>query len=421
MTILLYKTLLAALSLAGMAGALLWLRDDARATWASRWLNTPVCWCLTRLLPWFAIYVVAGFATQSDVATAFWPQGLGVVEGRVPYRDFECFFGPLFPCLLALPLLVWKDPRALVLFLSALEAWAAALTLRATGTATDRAARTRWLVFYFLAPGPLLLAVVGGQEDFLVWFAGLLLWHSLLRFREVGAGLLTVIFTLFTKPLFVVPAAALLGLSQRRWRFLAGAVPAAAVVLVALWALTGRQFLQVLGQSDNISPPNLWIWLHWLSAGWIPIENPLLSLVMVGVVTLLAAAYFAAYRERITSNSSRYFAAWTVIFVLSMLLNLKSLGAYFGYFALPSLAVFFDLGDRRALGWWLALGTLAPIESSLWYRIDCQLLTGLPGTPLVALEYALQGVMLAALVFIGLAAHRVVRLAPPAMSPAPAS
>ncbi len=397
-----------------------WLRDETRARRTARWLNVPVCWTIARFLPWLAVYVVAGFATQSDVSTVFWPQAHGVVEGGLPYRDFECFYSPLFPYLIALPVLLWNDPRVLVLFLSLLEAVTVALTLRAAGVAPRTSARSRWLAFYFFAPGPLLLAVIGGQEDFLMWTGAVLLWLTLTRFRDFGTGLLTVVCTLFSKPLFLIPAAAFFGLSRRRWQFLAGAGPAALVVLAGLWVLTGRAFLHVLDASENIDPPNLWIWLHWLSGGRIPIGNPALSMIMVATVTGFGAWYFSRHAAAVAASHRHFFAAWTVLFALSMLINLKSLGAYFAYFALPALALFLELNDRRALLWWLVLGALAPIESSLWYRTGRPLLSGLPSTPLVALDYALQGVMLVALVALALSAHRFLRQTPPAEAALPA-
>lgn len=417
MKIFLYKSLLTAASLLGMWVAHLWLRDEARARRFGRWLDVPAWWALTRVLPWIAIYFVAGFATQSDVATTFWPQARGAVEGGIPYRDFESFFSPLFPYLIGLPMLVWKDPRAIVLFLSLLEAVTAAWTLRAARYEVGSPERVRLLAYYFLSPGPLLLAIVGGQEDFLLWSGGLLLWLAYKRAGDFGTGLLTIVCTLLTKPLFVIPAAAFFGLSRKRGRFLLGAVPAAVLVLVVLWVLTGTKFLAVLSQSGNISPPNIWIWLHWLSAGLIPIEHPSLSLAMVGFVTLFALFYFARNATRIAASQQKFYTAWTVLFILSLLLNLKSLGAYVAYFSLPALVLFWQLRSRAALAAWLVLGTLAPIESSLWYRTGEKLLTGLPPTRSLAIEYGMQGVMLACLVYLGLVAQRALRDAAPPLSP----
>ncbi len=406
MNILVAKTLVSLAALLVLAGAQAWLRDDRRAHAAARWLNVPACWFAARLLPWLALYLVAGVAPHSDVATAFWPQARAALAGAVPYRDFECYFSPLFPHLLALPLLVWRDPRALILFLSALEAVTVALTLRAAQVPAASAARARTLAFYFLAPGPLLLAVVGGQEDFLLWLGGLLVWLAWRRYGDLAAGLATVGAALVTKPLFALPAVALLGASRARPRFLAAAVPAALAVLAALWALTGRAFLHVLHQSENLSPPNVWIWLHWLSGGAIAHEHRGLSLVVLGVVLAFGAWYFARHAAAVASGPRGFFAAWTVLFVVSMLLNLKSMGAYLAYFALPALVLCSAPPHRGALAAWLVLGSLAPVESSLWYRTGAPLLTGLPGSPLVALDYLLQGVMLACLVGLGLAAHR---------------
>ncbi len=411
MTVLWYKTELALAALAAMGLVLAVLRNDARARWVGGWLNVPVCWIAARLLPWVAIYFIAGFLPHSDVARVFWPQARGVLAGGLPYRDFDSSFGPLFPGLIALPLLVWRDPRAIVLFLSVLEAVTVALTLGAARVPSGSAARARWLALYFLAPGPLLLAVVGGQEDFLLWAAGLVVWIAVVAGRSVAAGSLAVLGVLITKPLFAIPAAAFAGLSRRRWRYLAGAAVPALVVLGMLILLTGPKFLGVLSESRNVSPPNLWIWLHWFSGGRIAIGNPLLSFSMVVITGAFAIWLFARYRAAIEHRPSLFFAAWTLLFAVSMLVNLKSMGAYFGYFALPALALFLDPPHPGALLAWVVFGTLGPIESSLWYRTGERLLIGWPDSPWLALEYGLQGVMLICLIVLALAAHRFLTVA----------
>jgi hypothetical protein len=398
MNILLAKAALSFGFLAAAAAAAFWLRDEARARTAARWLDLPLCWVLTRLIPWLGIYVVAGYLPQSDVATAYWPHALAVLRGDLPYRDFECFFGPLFPYLLSLPVLLWEDPRGLVLFFSLLEAVTVALTIKAEALAPGTPARARWLALYFLAPGPLLFGVVGGQEDFLFWLAGLLLWQVLLRGREFGAGALTVLAVTLTKPLFVIPAALIFGLSRRRLHFLLGAVPLALGVLAILWFGTGRAFLSVLSQGNNISPPNVWIWLHWLSAGHIDIVQRGLSLALVLSIAAFGFVVFARRAPVLLASYRHFTAAWTLVFAIFMLFSLKSLGAYFAYFALPAFGLFMAQRNVRALALWMLMGAVAPVECSLWFRLGEPLITGLPASPAVWLEFALQGVQLVCLV-----------------------
>lgn len=398
MNILIAKTIISIGCLAAAGLAALWLRDAQRAQKAARWIDLPLCWLITRLVPWFGIYFVAGYLPQSDVATAYWPHALAVLRGDLPYRDFECFFGPLFPYLVSMPVLLWKDPRVLVLFFCVMEALTVALTIRAERLAPCTPERARWLALYFLAPGPLLLGVVGGQEDFMFWFAGLLLWHVVLLGREFGAGGLTVLAVATTKPLFIIPAALIFGLSRRRRRFLASALPLALGVLATLWLLTGRAFLGVLSQGDNISPPNIWIWLHWLSAGHIGITHRGLSLAIVFSVAVFGFGLFARSATVLLASYRHFTAAWTFVFAVFMLFSLKSLGAYFAYFALPAFGLFMAQRHTRSLILWMIMGAVAPIECSLWFRLGEPLITGLPERPAIWVEFALQGVQLFCLV-----------------------
>jgi hypothetical protein len=374
--------------------------------------DLPFLWCVARLLPFLVVYVFAGFAPESDVATCFWPQALGALAGLVPYRDFESFFGPFYPHLLAVPLIVWKDPRAIILWMTLLEAVTIALTLRAAKLSAPGLARTRFLLCCFLAPGPLLLEIIGGQEDFLLWTFGLLTWAALSRSREVLAGFVTAAAMLCTKVLFLLPLAGFFGLARSRPRYLALIVPTGVVAALVLWQLTGTAFLSTLGQSGNISPPQIWILLHFLSQGLIPAGTPVISFSVVALLLLVAFAGAISRADELRKNFTVFAAGWTVLFALLLILSPKSQGAYFANFALPCLLLVID--RPRLLVVWVVAGALGVIEPSLFYRLGEQHPASIAAVrgPAGFLDLALQAVLVASFAALAWHAWQIFRRAP---------
>ncbi len=379
--------------------------------WLARY-DVSLLWCAARLLPFLVVYVFAGFSPESDVATCFWPQAVGALAGQVPYRDFESFFGPFYSYLLAVPLLVWKDPRAIILWMTLLEALTIALTLRAAKLDAPGVARTRFLLCCFLAPGPLLLEVIGGQEDFLLWTFGLLTWAALSRSRDVLAGSVTAAAMLCTKVLFLLPLVGFFGLAHSRVRYLAVLVPTGGIAALLLWQLTGTAFLSTLGQSSNISPPQVWILLHFLSQGRIPAGTPVISFSVI-VVLLLAAFFGAIWRaDDLRKDFAAFAAGWTVLFALLLLLSPKSQGAYFANFALPCLCLIID--RPRLLVVWVVAGALAVIEPSLFYRFGEQLPANFAAVrgPAGFLDLALQALLVTGFATLAWHAWKIFRRAP---------
>jgi hypothetical protein len=415
MTTIYLKIALAAACVAALAVALALSRRLRPATLARlAGFDVAALWLLTRVVPIGVIYFAAGFSPESDVADVYWKQAVGAISGRVPYRDFESAFAPLFPDLLAVPLLVWRDPRALIVWMTILEAFTIRLTLHAAGMSRPGLPRLHFLLCAFLAPGPLMLEVVGGQEDFLLWTFGLLVWLALRQSRDTLGGAIAAAAMLFTKATFVVPLAGLFGIARARLRFVAVIAAVGLVTLLVLVKLTGSDFLAVLRRSGNISPPQIWILLHFLSAGVVPAGTPVLSFVVIAGAFLAALGGSLAKADELRTSWPKFAAGWSVLLATMIVLSPKSQGAYFGYFALPALAV--GLGRPRFLAIWVLTGALAVIEPSVFYRLGEQLpdgpaaVHGLWG----AIDLGLQAVLVLAIVWIAWQCWRVFRDAGPA-------
>jgi hypothetical protein len=377
----------------------------------------PLFWIAARLLPWWLVYFLSGFSPQSDLLTCFWPQAVGALSGKIPYRDFESFFSPLFPYLLAPPVALWRDPRVLVLWLSFFEAVTIRQTARAAGLGEPSRERTLFYACAFFGPAPMLFSVIGAQEDFLIWTVLLGVWSALQAAKSERVAVWVAAGLLATKPLFILPAAAALGAVPRPLRFLGVLAPIALATLVILRLLTGNAFLMTLQQGATVSPPNVWIWLHWVSHGLVP---PGGSLSAFGVLLLLLGTALAGgfwWRKNTDRSFLSFAAGWVLLGSLLLLLSPKSLVAYFGYFALPALAL--AVVRRRGVLAWLLFGVLAMVESSLWYRLGEPIPSGILslGSPWLVLEMTLQTLLLGTLCYFAWSALRTLRSSRPALPP----
>jgi hypothetical protein len=366
---LIFLKITAAVACAGLLAIAMGRSWKASDRWHRQFrrFDTLALWLLARIIPIFLVYVVGKFAPQSDVATCFWPQAIGAANGKVPYRDFESFFSPLFPYLLSIPVLLWHDPRALLVWFSILEAMTVHVTARFAGLHEAGSPRLRFLLCAFLAPGPLLLSVIGGQEDFLVWTSGLVIWLVVRRSSDGTASAVATFAALATKATIIVPLALLLGIVRSPLRFLACLVPIGAIAGFVLWRLTGTQFLSVLSQSGNISPPQIWLLLHFLSHGIITAGTSAISFVVVIGIVGIAFIFGRRSAELLRSSPASFAALWVLVFSLLIVLSPKSQGAYLGYLLLPSLVL--CVSNVRALIVWVTAGAIAVVEPSLFYRL----------------------------------------------------
>lgn len=372
-------------------------------------VDVPALWLLARALPLAVVYFILGFAPESDVATCFWPQAVGAAGGAVPYRDFESFFGPLFPHLLALPVLLWHDPRAILIWFSLLEAATIWLTMWSAGLTAPGPARTRFVLCAFIAPGPLMLSVVGGQEDFLVWLAGLSVWLLIGKSRESSAACVAAAAFLFTKAIFLLPFAGFVALVRRRARFVAIVATVGIATVVVLFALTGTEFLDVLGESKNISPPQVWLLLHFVSGGLIPAGGRWISFAVLLIAVAVAAVTSFRRAPELRESPRMFFACWTLLFATTIILMPKGQGPYVAYFLLPVLAL--AHAKPALLTVWVFAGALAATEPSLFYRLGERHPAGFSAINDVwgAVDIILQTCLVASIAWLGRASWRTVQ------------
>jgi len=315
----------------------------ARRPALAGWLT----WSLTRMAFAALVWGVLGHAGV-DQEAFFLPQARAALAGGWPYRDFASAYAPLFAPLLSLAVRVAGDVGPFVLFLLAdLVAWRALVAAEGEGSEAAWGYVATPLTWYF--------TVRYGQDEALAAAALALAWWALRRGRGGVAGLVLGLGLAATKPLFALPALALvLGAAPRaRAALLAwGGVVVAAVYGVFMWA--GADVLQPLrleGGSFGVGP-TLWrvpvTWWGWDPGvlGWAPFA----ALALSGIVLLM---------RRHADGAAH--AAWQYGGFAA--LAPKCMPMYVAMWA-PLLAVWAGR-DADARGWWVVYGALLPLAWAL--------------------------------------------------------
>lgn len=315
----------------------------ARRPAVTGWLT----WVLTRIAFAGLVWGVLGHAGV-DQEAFFLPQARAALEGGWPYRDFDSAYAPWFAPLLALTLRMAGDVGPFALFVLAdLVAW------RAIAAAEGEGSEAAW--GYVATPLTWYFTIRYGQDEALAAAALALAWWALRRGRGGLAGLALGLGFVVTKPLFALPALALvLGAAPRaRWAMLAwgGAIAAA---VYATFVRAGADVLQPLrleGGSFGVGP-TLWrvpvTWTGWDPGplGWAPFA----LLAIVGLVWLV----------RRQADGAAH-AAWQYGGFAA--LAPKCMPMYVAMWA-PLLAVWAGR-DADARGWWVVYGALLPLAWAL--------------------------------------------------------
>ncbi len=136
---------------------------------------------VTRVALLIVVYVVLGDnKPQNDNAWWQW-MGVGILEGKLPYRDFLCSHSPLFPYLMAVAFAIWRHDGAAVLIFGAFDVACLLLIYAlAKRTANESVAKNAiWM--WALNPAVWLITVRYAQDETII--AAVLMMASLLYLR----------------------------------------------------------------------------------------------------------------------------------------------------------------------------------------------------------------------------------------------
>ena len=356
------KTIVAVL-LALLCAGLLWQQRRLMPALTSRdRLTRWAVFGLFRLAPFVLVYVVLGQEPRSDVEF-FWVRAKAAFAGQWVYRDFLSYHAPLFSYITAIPLLIWYNPRVLVLFMAVVEFIIANATYRRYQTQTpDTLLR---YVLYYALPLPVVAMVLSSEEDIWMWGFGLLTL-SLAANRRFSflAGLLWGAAMLTIKFMLVVLLIPVFFLIKDRFRYVVGLAVVGIPALVLLYGLMGLAFLMPIQHSEIPMAPNLLSVLRPV-LGSVFGQTSLTSLNWVGLLLTIGLSSAAAWQVRHAGYHRMFPYLYCLVFCLFMLCLPSAPGYYL--FAHELVLVMLVLRNSRTdWGRFILLNVLLVIQPIIW-------------------------------------------------------
>ena len=369
MSIVLAKTVLS-VALLLLTGAVLWKRAFLLKIFQGK--NVPatlaVGWFLFRLLPFIAVYWLAGFAPTSDV-NGFWDEGSKASLGQVVYRDFWSPYSPLYAYYLGLWLKFWYDPRMIVLgmtIMDALALWVSWHLYRAKLSDSDFLFKA---LIYYLLPGSLVLCVVGAQEDVWMWlFVVVALLYRQRTARVEVYALLLALGLLLTKAILVLILVPLFILEKEKLRFALTMALVGAVSLAVLYPLVGWEFTQPLDEAKVLRAPNILSVLNPWFFDSIGVGEKFWN--WIGLVVSVGIGSWTAWRLRSTDIPTLISRTWVVLYATMMVVQQSAYSNYIFLFLIPLVFYVIDWQNKKQVGYLLVFNILCVVHPSAWWRLD---------------------------------------------------
>lgn len=371
MSVLLFKIVIAVLGSVMTLGLLRFRNLMDRISIRQQMPTLILFFCLFRFVPFVIVYIILQLESKSDVPV-FYDAALQAMEGKIVYRDFWTPYSPLFPYLTTLLLWVWKSAAALVLLMILMEGLAVWLTWKTYRTEIRDIFRR--LVTYLFLPGPLVLCVLGGQEDIWMWLFGVvsvLVWQ---RTRDsLWIGVVMAFALMSTKALALLIMVPLLFLVEKPGRYILGLAITGMPALGLLILLVGDQFLTPLAFAEMPFAPNLWTVLSPLIGDFRPYAN-ILSWVGVGLTVTVSSLGALILKQRM-SYSRAVPVLWSLCFCFMMFIHKSSFSNYAFIFLLPMLVNTIDLKNIRQMTVLIVFNALIVIHPTYWWRLNMPIYT----------------------------------------------
>jgi multisubunit Na+/H+ antiporter MnhC subunit len=352
----------------------------------------------------FMIVVIGISGSATSDVSVYYAEAKSALAGQLPLVDIKTAYGPLFPYLAALPVLLWDDAMAIIVVSIVLELVTVLSWLAFSRDFLPEAITRHAAILYLCCPLSLCNVPITGQNH--VWIAAGLAGALVLvaRGRAYGSGLMlgfTIIGVKFLSLLFAPPLvlaayrkAGLRGAAVWMTGFLVLPIVAYGLLLGRGLDLTDQVRFHAYYDSSGNLPYLLTLWGSGFSD---PMTRFATNAAGFAALCLLFLVVWARGGVK-TPVRVAFTCAFVVIIVL--LVSKKAFTSYILVALFPvCLVVVLDAGSRRSLPIaFLVWSLIATIEPTLWFRLMDQAdLSGVVAAPSVsALSFAVVQVVLIA-------------------------
>jgi hypothetical protein len=327
---------------------------------------------ISRLGLYGLAFLVLRLRARGDIPAFYITEGLAVLRGALPYRDFPSSYAPLHPYLDGSLLYFWRSPLAIILFAILVELAAFPLWLRlGRRMASEQAVRTA-AILYLFSPISLQYVAIDGQDNVLIaGFLALGIW-ALYRERTALSGVAVALGIVLVKflPLLYVPAFVLVTKRRLRWF---GAFTLALLAGYGGFAWLHLPLLAPLVAEGNMkSAGNLPYLVELVFGVSMPgmVEDTAVLLVLAGVIGLVVRGVIRAPQRLQLGTLTFALTAETLAVVL---LAKKSWPAYLMLLLFP-VCLSMGVGPMRRfrLAVFQVFSVVAVVEHSVWSSMLAQ-------------------------------------------------
>jgi hypothetical protein len=346
-----------------------------------------------RLIPWIGIFLVVNEDPRGDIPFFFY-KAEGAKNGGFVYRDFWSYHAPLYAYIISLPVWIWHNARAIVLFMVLMETGILWLTYQ---TYKEKSVKALQLaVVYLMLPAAFMYILVDGQEEVWFWGAALLIWRYTIKNKEnyeVGAGLLYALMLLTIKVTFIFLLPALLVVVKRPVKMLLTMAAVGIPAVGFLYWQIGDLFLMPIRHTEQLMTPNLFsVMRPWVELVFHIDEKKSTMINWFGLLFTVFVPVYMAFKARHRHVSEVLPGIFIACFVCMMIFQASAMGAYVIAYLMAALFEIIDIRKTGHIAVLLVLNWLTVVQPFVWVYIGQPAYTtpAMFGNPLLLLEYLLQ-------------------------------